>query len=66
MKTIETKTPAMADLDAVLKHVMDGTPVEPELARRVEERANRITEELRQRQVPIDIEQLLADAREEA
>ena len=37
----------LADLDAVMKRVIDGTPVDPETSRRIEERADRITEELR-------------------
>jgi hypothetical protein len=37
----------LADLDAVLKRIMDGTPVDPETSRRIEERADRITEEIR-------------------
>jgi hypothetical protein len=36
-----------ADLDAVMKRIMDGTPVDPETSRRIEERADRITEEIR-------------------
>ncbi len=36
----------MADLDAVLKHVVAGTPVDPVLSRRVQERSERMTEEL--------------------
>ena len=36
----------LADLDAVMKRIIDGTPVDPETARRIEERANRITEEI--------------------
>ena len=50
----ETKTePAgidlqvLADLDAVMKRIIDGTPVDPETSRRIEERADRITEEIR-------------------
>ena len=37
----------MADLDAVMKRIIDGTPVDPETSRRIEERADRITEEIR-------------------
>jgi hypothetical protein len=44
-----TDPAALADLDAVLRHVASGTPLEPELARRVEERSERITEELRRK-----------------
>ena len=36
-----------ADLDAVMKRIIDGTPVDPETSRRIEERADRITEEIR-------------------
>lgn len=37
----------LADLNAVMKRIIDGTPVDPETARRIEERADRITEEIR-------------------
>lgn len=37
----------LADLDAVMKRISDGTPVDPETSSRIEERANRITEEIR-------------------
>jgi hypothetical protein len=37
----------LADLDAVMKRLIDGTPVDPETSRRIEERADRITEEIR-------------------
>jgi hypothetical protein len=37
----------LADLDAVMKRIVDGTPVDPETSRRIEERADRITEEIR-------------------
>jgi hypothetical protein len=52
MSTAEIKPAAvdpqvLADLDAVLKRIADGTPVEPETSRRIEERADRITEEIR-------------------
>jgi 2-oxoglutarate dehydrogenase E2 component (dihydrolipoamide succinyltransferase) len=43
---------------------VDKTPVDPEFFRRVNERADRLTEKLR-KQPPIDIEKLLHDAREE-
>ena len=36
----------LADLDAVMKRIIDGTPVDPETSRRIEERADRITEEI--------------------
>jgi hypothetical protein len=37
----------LADVDAVMKRIIDGTPVDPETSRRIEERAERITEEIR-------------------
>ena len=50
----------LADLDAVMKRIIDGTPVDPETSRRIEERANRITEEIRRTRGVMD------DARFEA
>jgi hypothetical protein len=52
MSTAKTEPASMelqvlADLDAVMKRIIDGTPVDPETSRRIEERANRITEEIR-------------------
>ena len=51
MSTAETQPAGidlqvLADLDAVMKRIIDGTPVDPETARRIEERADRITEEI--------------------
>ena len=36
----------LADLDAVMKRIVDGTPVDAETSRRIEERADRITDEI--------------------
>lgn len=52
MSTAETEPASidpqvLADLDAVIKRIIDGTPVDPETSRRIEERADRITEEVR-------------------
>jgi hypothetical protein len=52
MSTAETEPAGIelqvvADLDAVMKRIIDGTPVDPETSRRIEERADRITEEIR-------------------
>jgi len=51
MSTAETQSAGidqqvLADLDAVMKRIIDGTPVDPETSRRIEERANRVTEEI--------------------
>jgi hypothetical protein len=53
------------DYQAVMRHVAEGTPVEPELARRVRERAERITDEIRREHGDIDVVKLLHDARED-
>ena len=52
MSTAQTKPPAidpqvLADLDAVMKRISDGVAVDPETSRRIEERADRITAEIR-------------------
>ncbi len=67
-ETNTTGTPpeALADLEAVLNHVAAGTPVEPALARRVRERSERLTEELRQRYGELDVAvDLIREIREE-
>ena len=52
MSTAETKLAGndlqvLADLDSVMKRIIDGTPVDPETSRRIEERGDWITEEIR-------------------
>jgi hypothetical protein len=37
----------LADLDSVMKRIIDGTAVDPETSRRIEERADHITEQIR-------------------
>jgi hypothetical protein len=69
--SIETKTTSvdhavLADLDSLMRHLADKTPVDPELYRRVEERADRVMEELRQKHDPIDVDKLLHDTRDES
>jgi hypothetical protein len=56
----------IADLDAVMKRISDGTPVDAPTSRRIEDRAECITEELRRTHGEIDIDQLLRSVREEA
>ena len=52
MSTAETEPvgidlQVLADLNVLMKRIIDGTPVDPETSRRIEERADRITEEIR-------------------
>jgi predicted ATP-grasp superfamily ATP-dependent carboligase len=56
---------ALADADAVMLHVINGTPIDPDLKRRVEERADRITEEIRQTHGYVDVDNLVRSARDE-
>jgi hypothetical protein len=55
---------ANADAEAVFRHAFEGAPLDPEVARRVDERAARITEQVRKTRGVIDDETfqtLLAD-----
>jgi len=73
MSTTETK-PAVdpqqqADQEAVLRHAFQGQPLDPEILRRVDERADRVTEEVRRIHGIIDddtLNQILRDARDES
>ena len=52
MSTAETQPAGidpqiLADLDAVMKRMIDGTPVDAETSRRIEQRADQITEDIR-------------------
>ena len=53
-----------SDIEAVLRHAFERAPLDPEVARRVDERAARITEQIRRTHGVIDDETfqtLLAD-----
>ena len=53
-----------SDSEAVMRHAFEGVPLDPEVARRVDERADRITEQVRRTHGVIDDEtfqSLLAD-----
>ncbi len=45
-----------ADFEAVLRHALHGEPLDPEVARRVEERGQRVTDEIRRVHGVIDDE----------
>jgi len=55
-----------ADLDAVMRRVIDGTPVDAEICRRIRERAERVTEEIYRAHGDVDVNQLLHDSRDDA
>jgi hypothetical protein len=44
-----------ADDEAIIEHLTAGTPIDPDVPRRVRERAERITEEVRQKHGVLDI-----------
>jgi hypothetical protein len=54
-KTVGTDPQVLADLDAVMKRIATAGPVDPELSRRIRERAERITEQLGQEHGKLDI-----------
>lgn len=55
-----------ADLAAVLEHAVSRTPLDPDLARRVEERSERITAELRRKYGQLNVAvDLIREIREE-
>jgi hypothetical protein len=70
----ETKTTGrdpleQADAEAVLRHAFHGDPLDPEVARRVHERATRITEKIRRVHGELDeetVNQLLREVRDES
>jgi hypothetical protein len=66
----ETKTTSpdpqeQADEAAVLRHAFHGEPLDPEVARRVRERAERVTEEIYRLHGEIDSETINALFRDE-
>jgi hypothetical protein len=59
----------LADLDAVMKRILDGTPVDAAVSRRIHERAEQVMEEIRQDHGELSeetVNQLLRDFREES
>ncbi len=50
-----TLAESSADLEAVLDHLVAGTPVDAVLSRRVQERSERMTEELRRKYGELDV-----------
>jgi hypothetical protein len=56
----------LADSQAVIEHVLYGTPLDPEADRRIHERAAKITDELRKKYGTLDIAvDLIRQVREE-
>ena len=52
--------------DAIIEHVLSGKPLDPELARRIRERSEHATEELRRKYGTLDVAVgLIRDVRED-
>jgi hypothetical protein len=67
MSTVK-KTPAvdsqvLADRQAAFDHALKGTPIDPETSRRIRQRAEAITEEVRRTHGLVDVIDLLSDTR---
>lgn len=61
-----TNSEALADLEAVLRHATAGTPVEPELARRVRARSEAVQAELRRKYGELNVAvELIHEIRDE-
>ena len=54
LKTM-TDAETSADLDAVIRHVTDGTAIDPELSRRVRERSEKLSEQIRRRYGQLEV-----------
>ena len=59
-----SETDAMADLEVVRTHLNDKTPLDPEVARRIRERSQLLTEDTRRRLGEVDVDALIQAARE--
>jgi len=59
-KTTGTDPQELADAEAVLRHALHGEPLDPEVSRRVHERAARVTEEVYRLHGEIDTETISA------
>ncbi|MSR56292.1 MAG: hypothetical protein EXS05_01285 [Planctomycetaceae bacterium] len=67
MSTDTSKPPTLEEADhrAMLDHAFKGKPLDPEVSRRVHERAEKVREGMRARGVKIDAVELIRESREE-
>jgi hypothetical protein len=66
--SIDTRKPMKpeeADHQAMIAHAFKGKPLDPEVSRRVRERADRICEQLKARGLTINAVDLIRESREE-
>jgi hypothetical protein len=62
-KTSDIDRQVLADRQAVFQHAFAGAPLDPEVARRVRERARTITERVRREYGMVNVVQLVRDGR---
>jgi hypothetical protein len=53
----------LSDREAVYRHAFEGAPLDPEIAKRVRERTQAITERVRKEHGMVDVVQLVRDSR---
>ncbi len=53
--SIETKAPLDADTEALLERIAHGTPLAPDVYRRIRDRGDRLREEMRQKFGTVEI-----------
>jgi hypothetical protein len=62
-ETLRDDPHEQTDEQAVFRHAFEGGPLDLEIARRVHERARRITERVRKEHGMVDVVQLVRDSR---
>jgi hypothetical protein len=62
-RTSAVNPQVLADLQAAMDHAFNGTPMDPETSRRIRQRAEAITEEVRRTHGMVDVIDLLGDSR---
>jgi hypothetical protein len=66
IKPAGTDPQVLADLDAVMERIATGKAIDPESSRRIRQRAEHITEEIRKKHGELDIAvQLIRETRDE-
>lgn len=66
-KTAGTDLQVLADLDAVIERISTGKPLDPESSQRIRQRAELVTEQIRQKHGELDIAvKLIREIRDEA
>jgi hypothetical protein len=62
-KTPEVDAQILSEREAVYRHAFEGAPLDPEIAKRVREHTQAITERVRREHGMVDVVQLVRDSR---